>query len=305
MSISDQPKNPSTTALADQLVVNTKHSYLYNPTDEWITATLTSGDQNHMITVIPPRSARPFPSSLASPTISAKSFPPEQIQSFGIDSITASSVIIDPISIVLNANWKGTLVSKGKKKDVDAFLWVDRSFISGIVFLPGNKKAIVKGSIRMNTHVVIFSIYKLKSKKEDKLEGKINFEDGVYTIDAKSQNMSINLVTKEENKLNLKPYHKLAGNYLVFYTKEDSQNEMTLSLKVWENGFLTGSGCEGRSHFQVIGFFSENEMNLIRFGNEVSYFDGTISMESEVYISGNWCSKTKSEGGNFTFIKEM
>ncbi|OHT17434.1 hypothetical protein TRFO_12396 [Tritrichomonas foetus] len=285
-------------------ILNTKQNYVYNPTDEWVSCTLQSSDQIHIIEVIPPRSSRNYPASFQNPKYIIKVLRPEQIRSFDINATESDPVFLEPIDIKFEAVWKGTFKTPGRNNElITAEISVDSANLSGF-FKCNDETYLLKGTIFTKTHHVACSLFEVGKRKELKLNGMIEHEINNFTIELKAHETFLTLTVTENDKLTFEEYPVLKGNYIGFYIRgNDNQYEMTFNMTSFTNGIILGTGCETRLTFNVIGYACNNSMYLVRIGTNATYYQGTIENGGEVYISGNWYSRVDT--GNFTFIKEM
>ncbi|KAK8871074.1 hypothetical protein M9Y10_008987 [Tritrichomonas musculus] len=279
-----------------------KHNYVYNPTNEWCQCSVKGGEQIHTIVVIPPRSSRTFPSTLVNPEIvNFRNLRPDQINSYEINQ---EPIVLEPIKAQFDAEWKGTLELNGIEKGITAYLLAQVTKIFGLVIYESTR-FLLRGSINPKARSVNCSIFDIAQKEEIKLTGRIenNTEDTEYTLLLNGTDHHIILNADNTDKTTFAKDPTITGKYMAFYTKGQSQNEMSLQIESYSHGILGGNGNESEN-FEVLGLADNGkDFILLRFGGEVTYYTGTVSANNnEVFIEGTYQGR---DSGQFTFIKEM
>lgn len=279
-----------------------KHNYVYNPTNEWCQCSVKDGEQLHTIVVIPPRSSRTFPANLLNPEIvNFKNLRADQINSYEINQ---EPIVLEPINVTFDAQWKGTLEFNNIEKSISAYLMIKSTKLSGLLIYESTNY-LLKGNINTKSRSIGCSLYDIVKREEIKLSGRIdnNTEDTEYTILINNNNYHIILNAEASDKTTFQKDPLITGKYMAFYTRGQNQNEMALLLESYDHGILGGNGNENEP-FEVIGYADKaKDFYLIRLGSEVTYYTGTISAgSSEVYIEGSYNNR---DSGQFTFLKEM
>ena len=279
-----------------------RHNYVYNPTNEWCQCSVRGGEQIHTIVVIPPRSSRTFPADLLNPEIvNFRNLRADQINSYEINQ---EPIVLEPINVTFDAEWKGTLELNNVEKTISAFIMIKTTKLSGILIYESTNY-LIRGTINTKSRSVSCSMYNTEQREEIKLAGRIdnNTEDTEYTIVLNNNNYHINLNCESTDKTTFQKDLIITGKYMAFYTRGQNQHEMTLQLESFEHGILGGNGNENEP-FEVLGYANNGkDFCLVRFGSDTTYYTGTISAnQSEVYIEGSYNNR---DSGQFTFFKEM
>ena len=278
-----------------------KSSYVYNPTDEWFTCTVSHEEQYFRIKVLPPRSCRNFPITFLEPKIN--SFSKISATSHVLRSSSSLERLTEPpLKLKIITTFHGTIELENEIPSINPIISINNDVINGWYSL-GQHLFFMTGNIIPKAHEVHISIYGSNGAKYKNLTGKVRSADKKINIEASAGKLQISLIASEDEKIIPKEDVSLSGSYMAFQERENSQDDLYLTVHAASDGLVNAEVIDGKNKYILNGCRNETSLFLISISNgEISFFGEIAKTDNDLSVTGNW--HQGSQSGTFAFFKQ-
>jgi hypothetical protein len=278
-----------------------RESYVFNPTDNWITVKVVTDTDIFRIPVIPPHSSRDFPAHFQAPRLGEeRALLPHEVKRFAPEVVVAP-VIVEPIDVTLEAVWVGTFTIDGTKHSVSIPISIESDKFFGGTLLPTQSHLLLTGRINPSTHTVDLTCVTAPATVENPIvavfaAARIKRDGGTLTLSGENPptKMSFMLTVDQAHPPAIAPSaaaEHLTGTFFGMFARNNTQIEWEGAVLAGHpSGLLHGTARENGTQVVIQGicnplFFVTRKGTDAQLG----IVAGTVTVEAgSSFVEGVW-----------------